>query len=71
MEQIERNSVNRNIHRLRYRISKLIKDLRGSISGSEDLYTGAELFKTAGQFLLAKKSKFFLPSEKHLHKELA
>ena len=70
MEQIERNSVNRNISRLRNRISKLLKDLSHSNNVEEDLYTGAELFKSAGQFLLAKKSRFFLPSEKHLHKEL-
>lgn len=70
MEQIERNSVNRNIHKLRNRISKLLKDLGHSDNPGEDLYTGAELFKTAGQFLLAKKSRFFLPTEKHLHKEL-
>lgn len=70
MEQIERNSVNRNLNRLRNRISKLLKDLGHSNNADEDLYTGAELFKTAGQFLLAKRSRFFLPSEKHLHKEL-
>lgn len=70
MDQIQRNSVNRNINRLRNRMSKLIKDLKHSDNPNEDLYSGAELFKTAGQFLLAKRSKFFLPSEKHLCKEL-
>lgn len=70
MEQIERNTVNRNLHRLRNRISKLLKDLGHSNNADEDLYTSAELFKTAAQFLLAKKSRFFLPTEKHLHKEL-
>ena len=66
MEQIEHNSVNRNFARLRNRITKLLKDLNHSGSADEDLYTGSELFKTVGQFLLVQKARFFLPTEKHL-----
>lgn len=69
--QIERQSVNKNLSRLRNRISRLVKDLSNSTNANEDIHTGAELLKAAGQFLLAKKSRFFLPTEKHLHRELA
>jgi len=52
---IEHNSVNRNLARLRNRITKLLKDLNHSGSADEDLYTGSELSKTVGQFLLVDR----------------
>ncbi|MBS1547171.1 MAG: nucleotidyltransferase domain-containing protein [Bacteroidetes bacterium] len=70
MGKMEIESVNRNVNRLRNRVSNLVKDLNNTTNADEDSYTGAELFKAAGQFLLAKKSPFFMRIGKHLHKEL-
>lgn len=68
---VERETANRNLLRLRYRASKLLRELSHSTNSHEDRYTAAELLKVAGHILLAKKGLSFRPTGKHLHGALA